>query len=337
MIARERATGSAQPSAVSHVYTKFGDTGKTRLVGRAVVDKDHPRVAAYGTLDEATSALGLARATIASDDLFMLTLELQGELIGLMSQMATPEHAESPVLPVNEPMIARLEREIDRLEAEMVTTGFFVRPGGSQSSAALHLARTIVRRAERQVVTLSREEKTDPLLLKYLNRLSDLLYVMARIDEQREIRRLVVSTLQTTQGGPTPVHELSLAACDTLVEAGMRKARAIGVPMVLAIVDAAGNLLEQRRMDDALVVSISLAPRKAYTAAALRMPSAQLAELAQPGQPLFGIDVNTPNLTLVGGGLPLVVSGKTIGAVGVSGGSVEQDVAVAEAMVGALR
>ena len=174
------------------------------------------------------------------------------------------------------------------------------------------------------------------LLLKYLNRLSDLLYVMARIDEQREIRRLVVNTLQTTQAMAVPVQELSLASCDALVEAGMRKAREVGVPMVLAIVDAAGNLLEQRRMDDALVVSISLAPRKAYTSAALRMPSARLAELAQPGGPLYGIDVNTPNLTLVGGGLPLIVKGKTVGAVGVSGGSVEQDVAVAEAMVGAL-
>ena len=128
---------------------------------------------------------------------------------------------------------------------------------------------------------------------------------------------------------------LTLAGCDKMIEAGIRRAQEIGVPMVLAVVDSGGNLLELRRMDDALLVSTSLAPRKAYTAVALRMPTSKLAEMAQPGAPLFGIDVSTPELTLVGGGLPLFSGGSVIGAVGVSGGSVEQDTDVAQAMVAA--
>jgi len=319
-----------------HVYTRFGDAGQTRLLGRTVVSKDHPRVVVYGTLDEATSALGLARATTRYDDLLDLILNVQGELMQVMSLLATPPGLDPPVPPLATTQIKRMEGHIDCFEAEILATGFFVRPGGSQASAALHLARTIVRRAEREIVGLSRAESVDSLLLQYLNRLSDLLYVMARVDEQREIRRLVVSALQS--GAPAQAGSaLKLAQCDKMVEAGIRRAQEIGVPMVLAVVDSGGNLLELRRMDNALLVSTSLAPRKAYTAFALRMPTSKLAELAQPGAPLFGIDVNTPDLTLVGGGLPVagVEGGTVIGAVGVSGGSVEQDIDVAQAMLAA--
>jgi corrinoid adenosyltransferase len=319
-----------------HVYTRFGDAGQTRLLGRAVVSKDHPRVAVYGTLDEASSALGLARATTRYDDVVDLVLNLQGELTQVMSLLATPPGLDPPVPPLTATQIKRLEGQIDCFEAEILATGFFVRPGGSQASAALHLARTIVRRAEREMVGLSRAESVDPLLLQYLNRLSDLLYVMARVDEQREIRRLVVSAMQS--GAPAQAGgALNLAGCDRMIEAGIRRAQEIGVPMVLAVVDSGGNLLELRRMDNALLVSTSLAPRKAYTAVALRMPTSKLAELAQPGAPLFGIDVSTPELTLVGGGLPVtdVGGGVVVGAVGVSGGSVEQDTDVAQAMLAA--
>jgi len=315
-----------------HVYTRFGDAGQTRLLGRAVVSKDHPRVAVYGTLDEASSALGLARATTRYDDVVDLVLALQGELMQLMSLLATPPGLDPPVPPLTATQIKRLEGQIDCFEAEILATGFFVRPGGSQASAALHLARTIVRRAEREMVGLSRAESVDPLLLQYLNRLSDLLYVMARVDEQREIRRLVVSAMQS---GAQAGGALDLAGCDKMIEAGIRRAQEIGVPMVLAVVDSGGNLLELRRMDNALLVSTSLAPRKAYTAVALRMPTSKLAELAQPGAPLFGIDVSTPELTLVGGGLPVISGGVVVGAVGVSGGSVEQDTDVAQAMLAA--
>lgn len=336
------------------IYTRGGDAGETSLLGGVRVAKDTLRIEVYGTMDEATSAMGLARATTRQDDLWREINTLQGELIGVMAELATAPDADPARLqkvkltPVQPTQVERLEQLIDCFEAQRIPSQHFVRPGGSVASAALDMARTFVRRAERRLISLSREEAVNQHLLKYLNRLSDLLYVMARLDEQREIEQAVVEQLarsgdwqpsrrdrpEQVQGDK--IMTLTLSDCDRMIEAGMHRARDIGVPMVLAVVDAAGNLMETRRMDDALIVSITLAPNKAHTAATVRMPTHTLAELAQPAAPLYGIDVNIPNLTLVGGGLPLQKGGAWVGAVGVSGGSVAQDIDVAQAMAAAL-
>jgi ATP:cob(I)alamin adenosyltransferase len=328
------------------IYTRGGDTGQTSLLGGSRVAKDDLRIEIYGTLDEATSALGLARAATKSDNICRTIIDLQGELIKVMSELATKPVDEAAaqklkLAPVQPAQVERLEKLIDGYETERIATGQFVRPGGSLASAALDLARTMVRRAERRLISLTRQEEVNPNLVKYLNRLSDLLYVMARIDEQREIEQVVVASLRGATGA-APVEEnrgksgVSLADGDRMIEAGMRRSREIGVPMVLTVVDNSGNIIQTRRMDGALGVSLELAPHKAFTAAAVRMPTHELAKLAQPGAPLFGIDVNMPRLTLVGGGLPLQVAGQVVGAVGVSGGSVEQDLDVAQAMAAAF-
>jgi ATP:cob(I)alamin adenosyltransferase len=329
------------------IYTRGGDTGETSLLGGVRVPKDTLRIEVYGTLDEATSMMGMARATSRYDDICQDIIHLQGDLIGIMSELATPEASQNKVnLPKVQPdQVERLERMIDRYEQERFPSHHFVKPGGSFASAILDLARTIARRAERRLITLHREEGVNPDIIRYLNRLSDLLYVMARVDEQREIERAVVSQLHALAGpapenskvreGSTPM-ALSLAQCDRLIEAGIRKAQEIGVPMVLAVVDDSGQLIETRRMDHALVVSLTLAPNKAFTAATVRLPTHELAQLAQPHGPLYGIEANIPQLTLVGGGLPLRQGGGVVGAVGVSGGSVEQDIEVAQAMVAAF-
>ncbi|MBP6469855.1 MAG: cob(I)yrinic acid a,c-diamide adenosyltransferase [Chloroflexi bacterium] len=330
----------------SKVYTRGGDAGQTSLLGGVRVDKDDLRIEVYGTMDEGTSTLGLARATTKYDDLCRHIIDLQGELIPIMSEAAFVSGGKALKfeLPRVQPsQVERLERLIDQYNEEWIQTGQFVRPGGSPASAALDMARAIFRRAERRLVSLNRQEAVNPHLIKYINRLSDLLYVLARIDEQRSlietITRNLPAELHTAvarngrQGDPDM--ELTLQACDRLVEAGMQKAQEIGVPMVLAVVDQNGDVIEARRMDDALIVSVTLAPHKAYTAATVRLPTHELAKVAQPGQSLYGIDVNLPKITLVGGGLPLRKDGKVVGAVGVSGGSVEQDIAVAQAMVAA--
>lgn len=335
------------------IYTRGGDAGETSLLGGVRVAKDTLRIEVYGTIDEATSAMGLARATTKQADLCREIIALQGELIGVMAELATAPDADPAklqkvkLIPVQAAQVERLERAIDGYEAQRIPTHHFVRPGGSVASAALDMARTFVRRAERRLISLSREQEVNLLLIKYLNRLSDLLYVMARLDEQREVEQVVKDQLlaksgsrpEQTQQGAIAM-SLTLADCDRMIEAGMRRAREIGVSMVLAVVDAGANLMEMRRMDDALLVSVTLAPHKAYTAATVRMATHTLAELAQPAAPLYGIDVNIPNLTLVGGGLPLnragALVGALVGAVGVSGGSVAQDIDVAQAMAAAL-
>lgn len=331
------------------IYTRGGDAGETSLLGGVRVAKDTLRIEVYGTIDEATSAMGLARATTKQADLCREIIALQGELIGVMAELATAPDADPAklqkvkLIPVQAAQVERLERAIDGYEAQRIPTHHFVRPGGSVASAALDMARTFVRRAERRLISLSREQEVNLLLIKYLNRLSDLLYVMARLDEQREVEQVVKDQLlaksgsrpEQTQQGAIAM-SLTLADCDRMIEAGMRRAREIGVSMVLAVVDAGANLMEMRRMDDALLVSVTLAPHKAYTAATVRMATHTLAELAQPAAPLYGIDVNIPNLTLVGGGLPLNRAGALVGAVGVSGGSVAQDIDVAQAMAAAL-
>lgn len=324
------------------IYTRGGDAGETSLLAGGRVAKDDPRVNVYGTLDEATSAMGMARATTDSDDICAVIIELQGELINVMAEVAarpTPEKPAKFKIPqVEQAQVDRLETKLDHYLAEQFPQTGFVRPGISLPASALDVARATVRRAERFLVSLSRTEDVNPVLVKYINRLSDLLYVLARVEEQREIERVVTRSLNApvSPGGEASKLMLTLKDCDRMVEAGMKRALEIGVPMVLAVVNDSGNAVEIRRMDNALEVSVTLAPHKAYTAATVRIATHELAELSQPGQPLFGIDVNMPKMTLVGGGLPLKINNRLLGAVGVSGGSVEQDIDVAQAMVAAL-
>ncbi|MEW6651531.1 MAG: cob(I)yrinic acid a,c-diamide adenosyltransferase, partial [Chloroflexota bacterium] len=327
------------------IYTGVGDSGETRLLGNVKTSKDDPRVEVYGTLDEATSALGLARATTCYADLCRLIIELQEELIPVMSEVATPPDGAltKPALPqVKEEQVLRLEKIIDTYNQEWIQSGQFITPGGSQASAAFDLARTIVRRAERRLVSLSRITPVNPHLLKYLNRLSDLLYVLGRIDEQRTLKKIVKDTLQSQaiiQSLQLDISDISskkrgdkmnlnLTDSNRMIEAGIQRALQIGTPMVLSVVDGHGEVVQTCRMDNALLVSVTLAPKKACTAAIVRIATHELAKLSQPGQPLFHIDVNQEKLTLVGGGFPVLKDGVVVGGVGVSGGSVEQDIAV---------
>lgn len=337
---------SANPPAPARkrggsIYTKVGDAGETMLIGRKLTPKDSRRVEVYGTLDEATSALGLARSATQQEDLCRLIIDLQGELIDVMAELATPQGGTPPVAPIGEAQVKRLEEWIDFYEQERIPSGHFVRPGGSFGSAALDLARTIFRRAERCLVKLNREEGVSPEMLRYFNRLSDLCYVLARIDEQREVKKVVERALlsalsQPARNGGSPM-ELNRKLSLQMIEAGIAKAEEIGVPMVLAVVDQGGHLLELSRMDNALLVSLTLAVNKASSAVSVRMPTHELARLAQPGQQLFDITSNVPNLTTVGGGFPIQIDAAVVGGVGVSGGSVEQDITVAQAMLEALK
>jgi cob(I)alamin adenosyltransferase len=166
---------------LSKIYTRRGDDGSTGLFGGPRVRKDDLRVAAYGDVDELNSVLGVAREEL-SGDLRKLVDELQAELFTLGAEMATPDMSKAPktVPRVSADDATRLEGEIDRLTAELPPQTHFLLPAGSRPGALLHLARTVCRRAERTTVALSRVEAVSSEALQYLNRLSDLLFVMAR-------------------------------------------------------------------------------------------------------------------------------------------------------------
>ncbi|GIV64000.1 MAG: cob(I)yrinic acid a,c-diamide adenosyltransferase [Chloroflexota bacterium] len=324
------------------IYTGIGDTGQTRLLGNVTINKDDLRVEVYGTLDEATSTLGLARATTLFPDLHQQIWQLQEELIPVMSEIAAVPGVvlKKPIPQVSAEQVRQMENWIDRWSAEWIQTGHFITPGGSQASAALDMARTVVRRAERRLVSLHQREPVNPYLLKYLNRLSDLLYVLARVDEQRTLKNIIREVIE---GGPSPDGKrddpsgtLTLEDSQRMITAGIRRATEIGVPMVLSVADEQGQIIQTCRMDGARPISIQLAPHKAYTAAAVRVPTHELAHLSQPGQPLYHIDANVEKLTVVGGGFPVIWEERVIGGVGVSGGSVEQDMEVAQAMLAAF-
>lgn len=166
------------------IYTRKGDAGETSLMGRGRVKKDDPRVIAYGDVDETNACIGLARAT-PPDDFDDLLATIQRDLFTIGGALATPtpqrlKPAQKAKLLLPASRIAALEQAIDDVEHLLPPLKAFVLPGGSPKGAALHLARTVCRRAERATVKLARTARIPKDALVYLNRLSDLLFVLAR-------------------------------------------------------------------------------------------------------------------------------------------------------------
>ncbi|MDH3265522.1 MAG: cob(I)yrinic acid a,c-diamide adenosyltransferase [Gammaproteobacteria bacterium] len=162
---------------LSKIYTRTGDDGTTGLGDGSRVAKDNLRVEAYGTVDEANSAIGviLACETVPQNVAEVLT-DAQHDLFELGGELCIPGHSA-----VTDDFIERLEVELDKLNAHLPALAEFILPGGGKAAAACHLARTIVRRAERRVASLADNETVRPQVLRYLNRLSDLLFVIARV------------------------------------------------------------------------------------------------------------------------------------------------------------
>jgi len=164
---------------LNRIYTRTGDKGTAGLVDGSRVSKSGSRMSAIGDVDEANAAIGVAIAALRDDSLGERLRRIQNELFDLGADIATPEEIEG-ALRIVPGQIERLEREIDAMNAELEPLRSFILPGGSAEVAALHLARTVVRRAERSAVALNPTEPVNPHALAYLNRLSDLLFVAAR-------------------------------------------------------------------------------------------------------------------------------------------------------------
>jgi cob(I)alamin adenosyltransferase len=168
---------------ITKVYTRTGDQGLTSLVGGKRVRKDSSRVDAYGDVDEVNSLLGIVRAHAIDKYIRKTTLDIQNDLFILGADLATPNEIRAPR--IKPERIRKLEKIIDKFLKELDPLKEFIIPSGSPGGQYLHLARAVCRRAERKIVKLTNEENINENILKYLNRLSDLLFVMARIENKR--------------------------------------------------------------------------------------------------------------------------------------------------------
>jgi cob(I)alamin adenosyltransferase len=169
---------------LNKIYTRTGDCGDTGLVDGSRVSKADPRMAAIGDVDEANSAIGVALLQVGDGDAFKMLRSIQNELFDLGADLATPGEDFAPTdmtLRIVQPQIDRLEVEIDAMNEDLEPLRSFILPGGAAGAAQLHLARAIVRRAERTAVAASATVAFNPLALHYLNRLSDHLFVLARL------------------------------------------------------------------------------------------------------------------------------------------------------------
>ncbi|HJW45137.1 MAG TPA: cob(I)yrinic acid a,c-diamide adenosyltransferase [Lysobacter sp.] len=161
---------------LSKIYTKTGDDGTTGLGDGSRVAKDSTRVAAYGTVDEANSCIGLVLASDLPEDVRTLLTSVQHQLFDLGGELCIPGHAA-----IFDADITRLEEQLDAFNEPLPALKDFILPGGGEAAARCHIARTVVRRAERETVSLARHDAVRPEAVRYLNRLSDLLFVLARV------------------------------------------------------------------------------------------------------------------------------------------------------------
>ena len=170
---------------LNKIYTKTGDAGSAGLVDGSRISKSSPRMTAIGEVDEANAAIGVAIANLKGGELGLQLLAIQNDMFDLGADVATPGEVEG-ALRIEPGQVARLEVELDEMNDKLEPLSSFILPGGSVAVASLHIARSVVRRAERAAVALNEREPLNPHLLSYLNRLSDFLFVAARFVASRE-------------------------------------------------------------------------------------------------------------------------------------------------------
>lgn len=327
------------------IYTRTGDSGTTTLFTGERVSKTHPRVETYGTLDELNSALSLCVCASPCAEHCELLETVQHHLFWLCAELASESDAASAKRhDIRVEDISALETAIDIAMSRVAPLKQFILPGRCEAASRLHFARTLARRAERRLVELSATATVRSELLRYLNRLSDCLYALARAEDhdahqqtliQEVTRRYLSASFTATSRNSTM--SLSFKDLHQLTQAAVKHAEVLGVPVVVSIVDAYGTQTVSWRMPDALLVSSELAPKKAWTAVAMKTATHELSAAVQPGAELYGLESQMQGKVVTfGGGFPLWREGVLIGGLGISGGSVEQDMDIARAAMLAL-
>lgn len=337
------------------VYTRTGDKGDTGLFGGSRVAKQSVRVEAYGTIDEANTLIGLAKSRLDDPGLVDELQNIQQRMFTVGAELASDEKGAAQLGNLVGPAdIDHLEALIDRCLDETGPPRHFVVPGRDEVSAGFHVARTVVRRAERRVLTAAETTPIRPEVVKYLNRLSDAIYAISRVVEERYtraevegvIRRVVAEVVGQvggagSTGGAAGSAGAELTAFDldvatVMVTAAQAKAAELGVPIVFAAVDAAGNPLLLHRMTGSLLASIALAGDKAWSSAAFTAPTHALGDRAKESGDLFGLQGSSSGrICVFGGGYPVFINGNIAGGIGVSGGTVEEDMVIADHAIAA--
>lgn len=339
------------------IYTKGGDAGITNLVHTKNISKSDDRIALVGTVDELTSNLGLVKLSLKEGGIpegeagkaLEVVEGVQRNLITLMAGVADPYNREYH-LP--EELVSSLEEEIDRLEGLFSRPKEFILPGACPLSARLDVARTVARRAERALALVSVRFGADAVSKKYLNRLADYLYVLARyadsVPEEAKGQRtegapaggsqvqaedLIREVLRRVRGR----ERISLSEAKRLMQAVEEEAVRRGLKAVIAVCGPEGNPIGVHVMDGAFLVSFDVATKKAYTAVAVKMSTMELSKMAAPGGTFYGLDkMDGGRIVIFGGGVPLKVGDTIIGGLGISGGTGEEDHGLAEYALGIL-
>lgn len=341
-----------------NIYTKGGDKGTTSLVHTKNVSKSDDRIQLVGTIDELTSHIGLVKSMLTDPDMIQNLEKIQSTLITLMAGIADPYKRDYRI---SDEETSFLEAEIDRLEGLFDRPKKFILPGGSRLSAETDVARTVARRGERVLAAVSVKFGADNGAKKYMNRLADYLYVLARYIDTREMGHSKDSASGKEEFADKknlqnrgsimgqkemPVSEaviqevlkrmgiqgkITLDSAKRLIEAIEQEAQRRGKKAVIAVCGPDGNPIAVHVMDGAFLVSFDVAIKKAYTSVAVKMTTMELSALAQPGGTFYGLDkMDNGKIVIFGGGVPLKVGDTIIGGLGVSGGTGEEDHSLAE-------
>ncbi|EGT0638185.1 two-domain cob(I)yrinic acid a,c-diamide adenosyltransferase PduO [Citrobacter werkmanii] len=327
------------------IYTRTGDAGTTALFTGQRVSKTHPRVEAYGTLDELNAALSLCICAAKSPEHRQLLENIQLQLFWFSAELASESEQPNPEQRyISSEEIAALETAIDTAMGRVPPLHSFILPGRSEAASRLHFARTLARRAERRLVELSADIDVRHVLIRYINRLSDCLYALARAEDHdahqndiiQKVAERYLSAIRTS-AIKEPAMSLSFQELHQLTRAAVTRAEELQVPVVISIVDANGTQTVTWRMPDALLVSSELAPKKAWTAVAMKTATHELTSAVQPGAALYGLESHMQGKVVTfGGGFALWREGLLLGGLGISGGSVEQDMDIAETAIAAI-
>lgn len=342
-----------------NIYTKNGDRGTTELVNAKNVSKSDDRIQLVGTIDELTSHIGLVKTMIDSKDTIRILEKIQTTLITIMSGVADSYNRDYKI---NDDKTEILEEEIDRLEALFKRPKEFILPGKCRLSAEIDITRTVARRAERALATVSVRFGADNGAKKYMNRLADYLYVLARYTDAsvigevlEEEKETVPETVQSAETGNGVVMEqnhkstldetviqevikrlgalgkISLDSAKRLIDIVEEEAKRRGKKAVIAVCDPSGNPIAVHAMDGAFIVSFNVALKKAYTAVGVQMSTYEFGKLAQPGGTFYGVEaIQDGNMIIFGGGVPIKIGDAIIGGLGISGGTGEEDHSLAE-------